>query len=81
MIHYANSRQVLGNHIRNIRRKRSVSQSTFGEAIGLSQSAVSSLERGGLPLPLTAKCLDDLIAADIYENRTPGGAIRVGRIK
>jgi len=74
------SNNLLANYIRNHRRNHSVSQASLGDVIGLTQPQVSLLERGGYPLAVTAKLVDEIIQLNLVEHRTPGGAFRVGRL-
>jgi DNA-binding XRE family transcriptional regulator len=65
--------------IRTKRRRGDASQQALAEVTDLSQATISRVENAKAPLPLTADVYDALITSGLVEQRSPGGAYRVGR--
>ena len=71
----------LANRIRTKRRASDASQEALANVTGVSQSTVSRIENAQAPLPLTADLYDALLLSGLTQQRTPGGAYRVGRLR
>ena len=70
--------QLIGNRIRELRRKRSWSQEQLGNLVGFSQSKISKIERGDWDslsdLRLIARALDVRLKELIDDEPDGGGS-------
>ena len=70
-------RQLIGDKIRTLRRKRGLSQEQLGELVGFSQSKISKIENGDWDslsnLRLIAKALGVPIEELVREDETENG--------
>ena len=70
-----NGRAALAAHLRNVRRRRRLTQEALAERAGMDRSYVSGIERGLHNVPLDTICrLAWALGLDVRELITPGVA-------